>query len=434
MIIRIVMYVETLGLDDGSLRGASRSLMKTATFNPLDLSFQVDPFPYYKELRAQPVQWVDQLGAYWVGRYDDIYNMVRRPEVFSHRRFEEISKGEFNPVPGVRSLLSSDPPDHTHMRKLASVGFKPSRLKALESFVADLATSYLDQCTKEKNTFDFQVDFADRIPIDVISHLLGADNRRHEDFKRWAHQILAASQRSSMNATQLAEIQRAVTEAREYFTELIALKRRSPADDILSTFLDADVDGDTLTEKEVLGLSILLLIGGVESTAHLIGNAMYQLWNHPDQLELVRNDHGLIPALIEETLRFDPPVLTGFLTTNVDVEIGSEHIPAESSVVAVWGSANRDPSKFTDPDVFDIRRDNRGHMSFGQGPHFCLGAGLARLEAKTVLTQVFQRIPDVRPLVPKQAVEQIPSYWVRGLESLPAVFGSEHAQERSMAS
>jgi cytochrome P450 len=403
--------------------------MRTATFNPLDLAYQINPFPHYATLREEPVEWVEQVGAYWVGRYDGVYDMVRKPQVFSHRRFEEISKGEFNPVPGVRSLLSSDPPDHTHMRTLASVGFKPGRLKTLEEFVADLARSYLDQCTKEGNSFDFQVDFADRIPIDVISHLLGADNRRHEDFKRWAHQILAASQRASMNAEQLAEIQRAVDEAREYFTALIARKRRDPGDDLLSAFLDAEVGGDQLTDKEVLGLAILLLIGGVESTAHLIGNAMYQLWDHPDQLEQVRSDHSLIPGLIEETLRFDPPVLTGFLTTNVDVEIGGELIPAESSVVAVWGSANRDPDRFPDPDTFDIRRDNRGHMSFGQGPHFCLGAGLARLEARTVLTQVFERIPDIRPLVPGQAVTQIPSYWTRGLESLPAAFGPRGTAE-----
>jgi cytochrome P450 len=395
--------------------------MLTATFDPLHLDYQVTPWPYYEQLREQPVVWVESLGAYFVGRYDDIYDIVRKPELYSHRRFEELSKGEFNPVPDARSLLSSDPPQHTQMRKLAAVGFKPSRLKALDGFISGLTTSYLDSCTASGKPFDFQADFADRIPIDVISKLLGADNRKHEAFKRWAHQILSAGQRASMNAGQLAEIQRSVDEARDYFSALIEQKRGDRGDDIISAFLDAEDDGETLTAREILGLCILLLIGGVESTAHLIGNAMFALWNNPEQLELVRNNSALIPNLIEETLRYDSPVQTAFLTTNEDVQLGDQVIPAESAVVAVWGSANRDPEKFPDPDTFDITRDNRGHMAFGQGPHFCLGAGLARLDAKIVLTQVLDRLPTIRPAY-TETPKQIPSYWIRGLVELPAAY------------
>ncbi|GCE42164.1 putative cytochrome P450 hydroxylase [Rhodococcus wratislaviensis] len=396
--------------------------MKTATFNPLDLEYQVNPFPFYEQLREESVVWVEPLNAYFVGRYDDIYDIVRKPEIFSHRRFEELSKGEFNPVPDARSLLSSDPPGHTHMRKLAATGFKPSRLKQLEGFVAELSQSYLDGCIANGQPFDFQGDFADRIPIDMISKLLGADKTRHEDFKRWANEILSAGQRASMNVQQLARIQESVDGARDYFTALIAEKRDARGDDILSAFLDAEVDGDVLTEREILGLAILLLIGGVESTAHLIGNTMFALWKFPEQYELAKSNPDLIPNMIEESLRFDSPVQTGFLTTNIDVEIGGMVIPAESAVVAVWGAANHDPEKFPDPGKFDITRDTRGHMAFGQGPHFCLGSGLARLEAKTVFNQLFERVPNLRPAMPLEQVQQIPSYWVRGLIELTAAY------------
>jgi cytochrome P450 family 109 len=388
-------------------------------FDPLAESHLRDPYPAYERLREQPAVWVESLGAWFVGRHKDIMDCVRDPVTFSNRDFERVSKGEFTPVPEATSLLSTDPPDHTRLRRLASVGFRPSRTRALEPDILAYTDRRLDECLAQGDEFDFQQDFADPIPVDVISRLIGADPERGTDFKRWTSDILSAGMRSTMNAEQLAQIRRSVDEAREYFGELIEERRAERGNDIISAFLDAEDDGgDVLTTGEILGLSILLLIGGDETTAHLLGNTLVLLWNNPEQLALIREKPDLMSNLIEESLRYEAPVQTGFLTTTRDVDIDGVEIPADSHLIVVWGSANRDPAAFRDPDAFDITRDTQSHMAFGFGPHSCLGATLARTEARVILPRLLERMPNLQPADPHSPLDWIPSYWIRGLHTL----------------
>jgi cytochrome P450 len=391
----------------------------TKTYNPLDPASMRDPYASYEILRESPAVWVESLNAWFVGGHERILEMVRDPATYSNKRFEQLSKGEFTPVPEAKSLLSSDPPEHTRLRRLASAGFRPSRVKALEPMIRKLAEERIDACLAQGRMFDFQKSFADPIPVDVISFLIGADPRRGEDFKRWTSDILSAGMRSTMTPEQLAQIRRSVDEARDYFGELIEERRADRGNDMISAFLDAEEDGDVLTTGEILGLSILLLIGGDETTAHLLGNTLVLLSRHPEQMELVQHNPDLIPSLIEESLRYEAPVQTGFLTPTRDVDLGGVKVTADSSIIVVWGSANRDPAVFDDPGRFDVTRDAQSHMSFGFGPHFCLGAALARVEANVILRTVFERLPDLRPLHPDAPLDWIASYWIRGLVSLP---------------
>jgi cytochrome P450 len=388
------------------------------TFDPLDPGYQLNPYPHYLALRERPAVWVEQLGAWFVGRHRDVLAMVSNPTVFSNSKFNEISKGEFNYAPDAAQLVATDPPEHTRLRRLAGQAFRPPRIKALERTIAAVTRHYLDPLVTAGERFDFAGDLADRVPIHVISEMLGVAPSMGRTFKTWTADILSASNRSRMTTDELAQIRASVEQARAFFLDQIEHRRTNPAEDVISAFLQAQEDDDALTNEEILGLSILLLIGGDETTAHLLGNAMVALWDHPDQLELVQQDPTLIPAAIEEALRYDAPVQTVFLTTTQNVTIDGVEIPKDAAVIGVWGSANRDPEYVSDPDRFDLTRGNVGHLAFGHGPHFCLGAVLARAQARIVLEQVFERMPKLarRPDAP---VEWIPSFWVRGPRSLP---------------
>jgi cytochrome P450 len=394
--------------------------MSRVLFDPLDPGYQRNPYPHYPALREHPAVWVEHLGAWFVGRHRDVLAMVSDPAVFSNGKFNEISKGEFNYAPDAAQLVATDPPEHTRLRRLAGQAFRPPRIRALEATIASVTKQYLDPLASAGGPFDFAGDFADRIPIHVISEMLGVDPAMGQTFKTWTADILSASNRSRMSSDELAQIRRSVDEARTFFLGQIDYRRTHPGKDVISAFLRAQEESDSLSTEEIVGLSILLLIGGDETTAHLLGNAMVALWDHPEQLELVREDPILIPAAIEEALRYDAPVQTVFLTTTQDVAIDDMQIPEGAAVIGVWGSANRDPEYVADPDRFDLTRGNVGHLAFGHGPHFCLGAVLARVQARIVLEQLFERLPGLarRPDAP---VEWIPSFWVRGPRSLPVI-------------
>lgn len=389
-----------------------------STFNPLDPGYQLNPYPHYPALREHPAVWVPELGAWFVGRHRDVLAMVSNPKVFSNSKFNEISKGEFNYAPDAAQLVASDPPEHTRLRQLAGQAFRPPRIRALQHTIASVTDHYLDPLASRGGRFDFAVDFADRIPIHLIAEMLGAEVDMAPTFKTWTSDILSAANRSRMAPEELARIRRSVDEARAFFLDLIAHRREQPGEDMISAFITAQEANDWLSTEEIVGLSILLLIGGDETTAHLLGNTMVALWEHPDQLEILRADPSLIPAAIEESLRYDAPVQTVFLTTTEDTEIDGVLIPRDAAVIGVWGAANRDPDYVDDPDRFDLTRGNVGHLAFGHGPHFCLGAMLARVEARLVLEKVFERMPKLAR-VQDAPVEWIPSFWIRGPRHLP---------------
>jgi cytochrome P450 len=396
--------------------------MTATRFDPLDPDYQRDPYAHYARLREQPALWVDRLQSWWVGRYEDVKHVSGRTDLFSNKKFHDIGLGEFNYAPEASSLVGSDPPVHTRLRTLASQGFKPARLRVLDARIREIVKENFDRLlTRNTRSFDFQDDLAELIPVQTIAEMLGADFSRARDFRRWTRDMLGAANRASMSEPELVQIRRSIAEARAYFIELIAERRRKPGNDIISDFIAAQEDDDRLSDGEILSLAILLLNGGDETTAHLLGNTMIALWDNPDQLELVRNDPSRIPDAIDESLRFEAPVQTVFLWTTQDTLIGDTEVPADSPVIGVWGSANRDPAQYAYPDRFDINRPRRGHMAFGHGAHFCLGNMLARQEAIITLETLFERMPNIRR-AERGPIDWIPSYWLRGPRTLPVAF------------
>lgn len=394
----------------------------SSKFNPLDPGYQQDPYSYYPKLREQPAIWVEELGNWWVGRYRDVKAISSQTDKFSNAKFHEIALGEFDYAPGAQNLVASDPPDHTRLRNLISPGFKPARIRAMEDRVSGIIEQQLDGVlSRPDRCFDFQKDFAELVPVSVVIELLGADPARLEDFQRWSTDIMSASNRASMNAEQLATVRRAVDEAREYFLNLIVEHRDDPGDDLISLLVSAQKEGSDVTDEEILSFSILLLNGGQETTAHLIGNTMVALWQNPGQLELLRSEPHRMSDAIDESLRYDPPVQTVFLWTTQDVSIDSIDIPKDSPIIGAWGAANRDEDQFENPDTFDITRKKVQHLAFGNGPHFCLGNMLAKMEASIVLRRVFETMPNLHR-AEDGPVDWIPSYWIRGPRTLPVTF------------
>lgn len=387
------------------------------TFDPLAPEHQQDPYASYPALRADSALWVPTLGNWWVGRYRDVKDITSRTDEFSNAKFHEIALGEFDYSPGAANLVASDPPVHSRLRAAVSPGFRTSRIRAMEDRIREIVGAKIEELlARPERRFDFATEFAELVPIAVVIDLLGADPARIKDFQRWSLRIMSAANRAAMNEAQLSEIRRAVDEARAYFLDLIAHRRAHPGDDLISLLVGSD-----LTDGELLSFSILLLNGGQETTAHLMGNAMVALWRNREQFELVRTDPRRVPDAIDETLRFDPPVQTVFLWTTRDVRVGDVDIPKDSAVIGCWGSANRDPQIFDDPDRFDINRRKVQHLAFGNGPHFCIGNMLARLEASIALQQIFERMPGIW-LETDGPVDWIPSYWIRGPRSLPVAY------------
>ena len=232
---------------------------------------------------------------------------------------------------------------------------------------------------------------------------------------------MSASNRALMSSAELGQIRHSVDAARAYFSAVITDRRHHPGNDMITAWTEAQERDETLTDEEVLGLSILLLVGGDTTTAHLLSNTMTALFDHPEQYEAVRNDHSLIPALIEEVLRYEAPVQTVFWNTTREVDLGEGVIiPDDAAVIGVWSSANRDPERYDHPDRLNLFRDQQAHLAFGFGPHFCLGAVLARAEAQIVLSSVFERFGHLKR-ADDGPVDWAPSYWIRGPRSLPVV-------------
>jgi cytochrome P450 len=391
-------------------------------FNPLKPEFFANPYPYYKLLRQHRALYVEALDSWWVGRLEDVRTMSNDVVNFSHAKFQEFGLGEFDFAPNVDQLVATDPPVHTRLRKLANQGFTPKRLKLLDGDIQERIAKLIDGAKSlPGRRFDFMHDFADLLPVSVVADLIGADPQRCPDYRYWTRSIMSASNRKTMTPEQHAEIRKSVADARAYFGSLIAHYKQNPAENIICDFITAQDNDDRLSDEEILALVILLMIGGDETTGHLMGNLLTQLTMNPDQYEILRADPSRIGDAIDESLRHWAPVQTAFMWTTNTVQIGDVSIPPDSTVVAVWGSANHDPDHYANPEKFDITRKKQGHMSFGSGPHFCVGNMLARQEATKAFRMFLEEMPHLRVEAPED-IEWFPSFWMRGPKSLPVVY------------
>jgi cytochrome P450 len=385
-------------------------------YNPLVPEVKANPYPYYAALReTAPAYYVESLDCWAISRYADVNHVLRTPKLFSSEILFTALLGEMNPVPEALCLISSDPPDHTRLRKLVNKAFTPRIVRSLRPWVQEVTRTQLDQVAGQTE-FDLVTALTIPLPVIVIAEMLGVEPDRRADFKRWSNDIINAANRA-YSAEDKTQIEQSITEFRAYFEDTIAERRRTPQEDLITALVRAEEENDTLTAGEVLSLTVLLLIAGNETTTNLIGNMMLALLTHPDQLAKVQADPTLIPNVVEESLRYDGPVQGIFRQATEAVEIAGTTIPAQALVFPLFASANHDAAKFPDPERFDMSRTLDGHFGFGFGLHFCLGAQLARLEAEVALEELLARYSSFSYRADEVAHTE--SFFLRGLTTLP---------------
>lgn len=388
-------------------------------YNPLLSEVQENPYPYYSYLRQYaPVYWVESLECWAISRYADVDYALRNPQIFSSAGFISTIFGDMNPVPEVPWMLDLDPPDHTRLRKLVNKAFTPRLVSAMEPLLRGITDRLLASFRRE-HAFDLVRDFSMPLPVTVIAELLGIERDRHSDFKRWSDDVGHSANRPSDVAEQ-ARIQRSVAEMRTYLQEMISQRRRDPKDDLITALIRAEEELQVLSSNEILALTALLLLAGNETTTNLIGNAVVLLLDQPEVLAHIRDQPSLLPQFIEEVLRFESPIQCLFRQATGDIEIAGEIIPGRARVLLLNGSANRDESQFPEAARFDIERNPTDHLAFGYGIHYCLGAQLARLEARVALEAL---LFDMPPFIGQaERVERIRVLNLRGPQTLPLVW------------
>ncbi|TNM36449.1 cytochrome P450 [Nocardioides albidus] len=399
-------------------------------FDPYDYAFQDDPYPTYQRLRDEaPVFHAEDDDIWVISRHRDVFDVLRDDVAFSNRMGVSLDASAWNPdAHRVMSFLALDGAEQSRIRRLVSAAFTPRRVRELTPEVEALTEHYLDRAlaaAAERGAADWIGDLAGLLPMDVISEMMGVPVADRDEVRRLADLLVHREDG-------LRDVPQAGMEASfalfDYYGDMVRRRRRSRTDDLTSALVAAEVDGDRLRDGEIIAFLFLMVVAGNETTTKLLGNALLHLAAHPDQQAQVLADPGLVPAWIEETLRHDTSsqMLARYVVE--DVEVGGMPIPAGSKALVLLGSANRDERVFTDPATFDIHRrpaELSQSLSFGTGRHFCLGANLARLEARVVLEALVRRVDGFD--VHAERAARVHSTSVRGFASLPVTFSSRSA-------
>jgi cytochrome P450 len=396
--------------------------MADIQFNPMDPEFVADPYPTYHRLRTEDPVHHSALGFWVLTRYDDVVAALRDPRLAKEAIASFVAARFGAPVPAMGlSMLDRDPPDHTRLRGLVSKAFTPRVVEGLRPRIQQIVDDLLDGVAA-RGSMDLIEEFAYPIPVIVICEMLGVPVEDHERFKGWSLDIARGLDLIWLGPE--SEVGRRSVAARqslaEYFRGLIAQRRAAPRGDLLSGLIAAEEAGDKLNEVELLATCILLLIAGHETTVNLIGNGTLALLRHPDQLQRLQRDPGLITGAIEELLRFDGPVQRTARIPSEDIVIGGHTIAKGEMVMPFIGAADRDPAQFPHPDRLDIGRADNRHIAFGWGIHFCLGAPLARIEGQIAISTLVRRLPKVELATAQPEYRQ--SLTLRGLKALPVKF------------
>ncbi|WP_216914833.1 MULTISPECIES: cytochrome P450 [unclassified Synechococcus] len=403
--------------------------MTAALFSPAML---VDPYPTYAALRrTDPVHWHEPFGAWVLTRYDDVVAATQDPRLRSDRAG---GMGERAGCPELQRLFEvigaqmniTDPERHHRLRGLVAKVFTPRAVDHLRPAVEALVDELLDRLP-EQGPFDVIADFAFPLPARVIARLLGLETGDLDQLKRWSDDFSAifGTDPSAVTPEQYQRALQSTHELTAFFGAEFEKRRATPGDDLLSLLVHAEIEGDRLSETELIANANLFLAAGHETTTHLIGNGLLALLRHPEQLQLLRDDPSLIPNAVEEFLRYDGTVQFMYREAGEDLTIGGRSIRKGQLVYLMFAAANRDPARFPDPDRLDVRRRFDVHLAFGHGPHYCLGAALARMEATIAFTALLRRCPELH--LTGEPLEYQDNLELRGLKSLPVAFDQRSA-------
>jgi len=391
-----------------------------------------DPYPLYARLRTEdPVHWDPFLHVWVVTRYADVVRVLRdfsADRTPTPEQLTEMGLEDLNPIARVmvRQMLFMDAPAHTRIRGLAAHAFTPARVAVLRRHISEITERLLDGILPQ-GRMDVIADLAEPLPCIVTAEMLGVPVEDHRTLKAWSQDFAEMLGNFQHNPDRVPKILKAVEGMTDYFRSVMGDQRRRPREGLVNTLMNAEIDGDRLTEDEVIANCIVTMVGGQETTTNLIGNGVLTLLRHPRELSRLRDDLSLIPSAVEELLRYESPSQHTGRLAPADVEIGGRRIRARQAVIAVMGAANRDPDRFPDPDRLDLARQDNRHVAFGWAAHFCFGAPLARIEGQIALEAILRRLDGL-------ALEPAPLVWrtnlgLRGLKGLPVTFGPRPAAD-----
>lgn len=379
-----------------------------------------NPYPIYDYWRAtQPIRWT---GNDWqMFRYADVQAILRDPRLGADQFQVDpqwLAATGLAPLFEARAkmMLFTDPPDHTRLRALVHRAFTPRVVESYRPLVQRIVDQLLDAAAA-RGEIEMISEFAYPLPVTVIAHMLGVPVDMHDQFRRWSDSLAAFIGGTTRPEAEVFPVAlKAVLEMTDFFLALVAERRRAPRDDLLSALAQAEDGGDRLSEQELVANSILLLLAGHETTTNLIGNGTLALLRHPDQLALLRDRPELTASAVEELLRYDSPVQMTSRRALADIDVHGHRIEAGQTVTVFIGSANRDPAQYENPARLDLTRADIRHLSFGHGPHYCLGAPLARLEGQVAIGTLVRRFPHMRLIDERIAWRD--NFALRGLQAL----------------
>lgn len=380
--------------------------------NISDPEFLENPFPFYEMGRAMSpllAPFGDD-GLWMAFKYEECLSILKDSTTWSSGG-SRLVDAETGPA----SMLGSDPPRHTRLRALVSQAFTPRMVEQLEPRLRQIARELLDPAI-ERGECDLVETLTYPLPVIAIAEILGVEAEQRERFKAWSDEVVA-----TLGAGDADIRPETFEEMQTYFGRLFEERRASPRSDLISGLVQAEMDGEKLSFDELVQMLILLLVAGNETTTNLIGNTMLEFMAHPEQLARVEADRSLVPSALEEVLRYNSPVQATVRRATRDVELGGKTIPDDQQVVVWLAAANRDPEQFADPLTFDVTRSPNRHLAFGQGIHFCLGAPLARLEAKIAIEELLARTTNFRR-TDDRILPRVPTFIMRGVRELPIAF------------
>jgi hypothetical protein len=391
----------------------------------LDPEVLANPYPLYAELRREdPVHWDPFLHAWVVTRYEDVQEVFQRfsaDRTPTPERLSSLGMKDLAPVARVmvRQMLFMDPPQHTRVRKLAAAAFTPRRVDAMRFRIQEIADGLIDMVV-DAGKMDAMEAIANPLPAIVTAEMFGLSGTDHRLLKEWSVSFAEMLGNFQHNPGRTAQVLESLREMTDFFSQAVRRQSELPTDGLISALASAEVNGDRLTEEEVVANLIITMVGGQETTTNLIGNGLLTLLTWPEEMDRLRRDSSLMPSAVEELLRYESPSQHTARLAPSDLQLGGKPIRQRDAVIAVMGAANRDPARFQDPDRLDLGRKDNRHVAFAWSSHFCFGAPLARLEGQIVLSTILRRMPDLR--LQEDEIQWRPNLGLRGLVALPIEF------------